>query len=1026
MQSRVVNPEVIQFAKLGTAVKTLAKDTQISKLCAVDTNHKGVKSFVLIKEWQSILAEWFASNDRHMYEVILPDATTRLFMEIDIPTASTHHSSIATTPSELVRDIIALVLRFTNDCSLFNRVIVFHYNQHSARYRLVWPDVEFDSIECDLKQFVICFRQWMFTNYHKTDFTYIMHTKRQPIRRAIIDCSIYHRNKFLLGYNQSTSHGTQLRLTSELSTINSIDPIDCLIQPLKGNTLDTAEQSEWMNRITARCQLQARLDTLFSQHRYWLELPLECEHNVNSAYWTIDCNGSRGKRLRFHPTQHPVDHDVAIYTDKDMLRYISAYELRVADFTGLFLPVLSNLALTIDTDSLLQWICADHGIPHQYESVITTLRKARRVYLSPGDLPFKLCQEAIVKSQLFTENRSPRVLDRRTDRPILTIKDMSVIIPHPTTHTPIDTSTDQFQNILHSILRKDGKSGQERVRRCFFITGKMGSSKTGAIRIVSERLLRTDQANHALYICPRVVLCDQMADEMITIHSRELLLPQNARTSKRSINFVRLHNRADKSQDSRVDDILNNHVRLQRKLNTNKSPAQFTTCVINSIQRAPLINDIIIIDEPVVSTYTLSDKNIYSALKDRIHRARIILIVDAAFTPLIHRLFTDLFTAGFRPLSSQELSKYTPVGSTKRAFAKKVCHGRKAGYTYMNDPTAQECLYKQAPIRMFAMYSSIQAVPIFTRLVEHETRSGIINSMLEDVYGTAHNSPAKVVVYTTTKREAKFVHNALCLYPSIVKTSSLQPTIAFITAETLADLSRQAVAQRIHNSDVLITTPAIGIGSSWTVPNMFDAAYALIDYSKGAAGVDEIVQMTARVRSITRKTLHYNVRTTSNRCSRIVLADIPHDLTDVDKFFTYNNVINTTIISDLPYAKIVTRNAMITGFAHTTTETLHYTNPHHEYRYLQQHEQRIVDRKYKRLQRIIRRHTTNVVSHLPDEAVYISNTKPTRVQKSSMSTMMAIPIVQTTAQLHMYAVRKPDHVFIDLHRRKRRYDYAFP
>jgi len=158
-------PKLVEtkFAKQAEAV-----ESNTGKPFAMDVHAgSGAKRFVTLKRRTDDDAE--AANeaddyetvfarDRHVYEVLLPEKTTRLYLDLECPWSA---------GVVRVREIVDGVREFAGNRPQFERAIVLQSHRPGTKYsyHVIFPDATFADVATDMRFFVLSFVAWMTERY---------------------------------------------------------------------------------------------------------------------------------------------------------------------------------------------------------------------------------------------------------------------------------------------------------------------------------------------------------------------------------------------------------------------------------------------------------------------------------------------------------------------------------------------------------------------------------------------------------------------------------------------------------------------------------------------------------------------------------------------------------------------------------------------------------------------------------------------------------------------------------------------
>ena len=208
------------------------------------------------------------------------------------------------------------------------------------------------------------------------------------------------------------------------------------------------------------------------------------------------------------------------------------------------------------------------------------------------------------------------------------------------------------------------------------------------------------------------------------------------------------------------------------------------------------------------------------------------------------------------------------------------------------------------------------------------------------------------------------------------------PRMALVTSDTLANDGRKGTIKAMENAQVAIVTSGLDIGSSFPLPDMFDRAFAFIEYKDRTRHVDDMVQLCARLRATSMRHLSYTVRNgTAKPCSNVeknrFLMPRKDTLDSVPRLLAVayydRKDLHRAHYTFLKLAREATKDALLKGFSHSAECSLDYVQPAYELN-IEPPEEGVNARMRKA--RIMLK---NVDAHLPDSLVHLSNKAPCKL-----------------------------------------------
>ena len=286
----------------------------------------------------------------------------------------------------------------------------------------------------------------------------------------------------------------------------------------------------------------------------------------------------------------PLDLDeVIIRHDEDFMNHLSAAEFKAVDWEAWFFPVMASLARSVDKTKLAYWCSiSKEGYLDKYVPLIDASVAMKTDVWVSGGVAMRVLKMKVKRVVDLRENCTGYV-NRSATTIEATAADGWVAV-----------DSRELYNKLANDLKSDNRTDLHTPRRCFFITGKMGASKTSSILKYAEHQLRTGRISSFLYVCPRMVLCAQTANTVEEIHLQQLNDRRGRQRTDTLVSLRRFYTDSHKDTDfyQQINHIVDSFKR--KKKNVNKG--YFDCRVVNSISKLPLEKyDMVIADEPVVT-----------------------------------------------------------------------------------------------------------------------------------------------------------------------------------------------------------------------------------------------------------------------------------------------------------------------------------------------------------------------------------------------------------------------------------------
>lgn len=848
----------------------------------------------------SLLAKELLSADYHRYEVLRSEMPLKLFFDVEWPVEGFRDNAEAL---DKLKSLLKYVDLYGRGHNMFRDPIVLNSSRPGKKsYHVIYPHAVFRKIDVDMKTFVLGFVRWLVEEYKLVEFTYMKKTKRGEQLRCVVDTAVYTKNRCfrMMGQSKASDRmGTKLSLCESGSNVNIEDTLVQCTDQL---------QCVYEEEIDELLKYRAPADGLYPIY----PSPSYGHRARETGTVCFKTNKTKSNVISEIVVSKKFP-KLVVETDKDILNNIDAAELKQCDYTGLFLPILSSLTTAFSDDILLKWMGSKSK--NRMYSRLTYARKKGM----EDDVAVVKCEAALA----FLRKKYTTVVDIRPDcmmsQPLL-----QVIEPTKNEGWKFVQTGEGLKNILSSMCIGDKRSKFSR-KRAYFIGGKMGVGKTGAVLYFAKERLTQDVYKNITYFGPRTVLVEQVSERM---ESMKLALSVGKRKN------VLVHRYYSGMND---DSIYRYGVRC-RQVESNSN--SFHAACINSAAKTPLNPDVVIIDETVVDVanmfmssnkYLLRsrkdalgenaityDRAITEAVVERIENASIVIYIDAAFTPQI----IDAFSLIWNRLTPFCIKKY--VGKERKAWQTSIrkMEKKKLGMSFYTNKTRTQN-FQVAPSVRLAVYDPSKDTGIFSELQEFVSYHHLKTDIMESI---AHKKSC--IVYFSSSRSATDLFN-------VVKSKGLSPVpmMTLVTGESIKQTKDLAKCMSAMDSSVLVAvTNVLSCGVSFEKPDMFHMAYAVFEFSPYTPPLADMIQLCGRVRSVSSKTLRYHVTSRgSNQYANkelmqsfklrdTELAASPVSLA-LHKLNQAEHIDHVNMSRQRGYAAICVKKALIAAFTHVRDPT---------------------------------------------------------------------------------------------------------
>ncbi len=428
--------------------------------------------------------------------------------------------------------------------------------------------------------------------------------------------------------------------------------------------------------------------------------------------------------------------------------------------------------------------------------------------------------------------------------------------------------------------------------------------------------------------------------------------------------------------------------------------AYFDCCVVNSIYKLPLDRyDVVIADEPVVTVgnfymdfeshggpaekpgkYTPIDYSyMYCVL---VRRAKRVFFVDAAFSKNVMDLCAAMYLAGTRKATisevEDELGDVLPNRPAKKAAALD-------SYVVNTSDKEDTKIKRVSAIKKWVVVDSSFERPIFEKLTEYYYWQTLVDTLVQSGY-----TEEKSIVYFSVAATARRVMAYIRANPPD-DPEFRAPKMALVTSETIKNDGRRGTIKDMEDAQIALVTSGLGIGSSFPLPNMFDRAFAFIEYKDHTPHMDDMVQLCARVRTTTNRTLCYTVRVgTGNPTTNLVVmpeernryllraGDTADDVSRLlGKAYYDRKDQHRAHCTFIKLARDTTREALERGFSYSRDNSLNFIRP--EYELIMTHPYMGAPWRMNRTRKMLK----IVDSELPNNLLHLSEKNPRKLARGN-------------------------------------------
>ena len=266
----------------------------------------------------------------------------------------------------------------------------------------------------------------------------------------------------------------------------------------------------------------------------------------------------------------------------------------------------------------------------------------------------------------------------------------------------------------------------------------------------------------------------------------------------------------------------------------------------------------------------------------RLRKANVLFYVDAAFTHASMKAFESVYHDCHRV----PLKEWLQWVDNRRVRAR--LRAQTTGHDHIfHNYYQKRTMVHIAPIRKIALYDPDRHQGVFTKIEHYPQKADLVNELVRELLEERNTN----IVYASSSRTAQLLARDVDV--AIKSRSSLVPSIGVLSAETVTkDRNSYIVLKDKLDKVVLaIVTSIVSCGLSFTQPDYFDTAYAFVELGRGLPLPADMIQLIARVRSISTKVLKYNVVCSgpiSNRLVQLYEEGRRQELIDDTTIYNYH------------------------------------------------------------------------------------------------------------------------------------------
>ena len=960
-----------------------------TKHIARDVNNKGAKVYGKIPGTRADVHHWFMNNDFSAYELIRDDKPCCLHFDLDFEEGDDELTVNNLTGQEVLHYVLDTMKEFVgeeNQDLLADTVVMECVREHKPKKRsfhITYPHCVFGNNYEIMDKFSLILRRFMYEvcfpkkENMKENFTFNKINARGKRNEYIpLDMLIYSKRRLMRGVHQSKF----AEPTSIMRIITCTNEADWMIQPPEMIT----QAQDYADIIIRTTNLTEQLFEKYAPDGIlkMVDGDFVCFRN----YTTKKTPGSRSKKNAanfdtFTTQLSPYINDEVIELNefKHLLDLVH-YEHLKMDYGRLLLPFLTSIAPVTTDEELLEWMDTPKDdkerIAKNMDKIKDVRKRAEDLWIA-GDMAMK-CLRMVCEPSVKIINNLP--LHR-----VKKMENTEVIVPTVEEGWKFVRAEDMEQYITSEISYdvrlaskvdsgEDGKDskyldtlkGQQSMpKRGIIVSGVMGSGKGTGLKSVIEKMCRSGVFKDVLIIVPRRLLATQTAGDLEELHSIRVneIIPSQSNYDKTvfhknkcmPVKVIRKY--AGAKQDKEDSDKEHPRINLFECNQQGEAISRVYVSVFNSLPYLrKRVFDAVVIDEPAVTIGNLylkrdspvEEKKAYESLttvlSEIMRNAKKSFYLDAAFTPDILDICNYVYDGHYSKDDN-------PTNEEILKFMGKPCNylGNKWLRRQLEDgaefkrgkPTklqeqrgVKPWIEKVYPMKYVCSYDPRLEKPIFDHLHEFEDPYAMIKHMLDAVY--KRNLRCLVYLSTTTQGEA------ICqkVFGMRENDTDKLPKVFVYSHDSVEQLGAKECESRLldRKYDLVECSSALGIGANYPQKHLFDNVYLFMEFGRNTPQLADMVQLAARMRNSSNKTLHYTIKVSGERipphANRLLKMEGASGFDYLkhlcDKAYTATRAINKAGASDIRLMREMAKEALSTGFRFITRDGLETVYPTYE------------------------------------------------------------------------------------------------
>ncbi|ADD24781.1 ORF48 [Chlamys acute necrobiotic virus] len=973
----------------GYRRKIVARDISVST---------GAKqyAYLLPPMYNLFLKQVHEKRDKNLYEVIDEKSPVRLYFDCDSFDRDEGGYGLdldCKTSLKLFHDLLKNFILFLNPNSTANMkahitrcIRQDKPNKHS--FHAIYPGIVFKNIN-ELKMFVLSFAYHLFEDKNDMRLAFKKQGKNKTLGRAFFDLAVYTKDRcFRLPFQSKKGDSAKLiplrEITLEEIENNICQPEDFVRKPDNVDTsigdLLSAAVMEKYTGVKLSTYVRAYQEGVIKE-----KIKTKCIEKRNGSK-KIKITTPR-LEIEWDQMKIPGVETVEIREDKDFLQYFDPVELR-GGFYSLYIHLLKDICYFLPDEVLKQWM--GHTNDKKANYLIKSNRKKGAEYAMTGGYALELLAKIYGRCNV-------RDLRDPIPKPTNSFRNTTRINVTPDRWRPIEVSDmkkffidSQVRDLKTNTYNDCGmitamadvdygekialskKLKMDTKKKCQFITGQMGASKsTGVMDYMVFSMISSMIAN-AMVIVPRCSLAGQTVKKIYNTY-KEMISDKDR--MKKIKNKRKIVINPYFSQAYTIGGLQEIYDELTSEITTTDTCGTICVCVLNSISKVRShVFDTIIMDEPVTCVdnfYIDSEKKQKIPVKNILEKkgntiavtdlmidmlmkitrnANQLIFIDAAFTEDVIRLCETLYWGAYtmqgtvddwrKVLENEGVDQSNIRHKIKRIkdenilIRKWIQNKKEWNYDKKTDTrtiistTEIDHFRLFRPIEYICVYDKKITRPIYTHIIKYDCKQTMMNKLLDDV-----REGKKLVVYCSVGKETASIINTINSMTS--RECIVLPKVGGVTAKSLKGKENQ-LDEYMRSMEVVVVSSVLGTGTSYPEEGLFDAAYMFCKVTYGTPQISDMIQLSARVRATTTRTLHYHITTSTSghkpNGDALKNSDY-HGISfkdHLDKTYTSRDHLHRVHMSRPSLASEFMINELQQSFGHVIDETLEKKLPTHE------------------------------------------------------------------------------------------------